>query len=211
MRCIDPNAHDIAWPRGPVSPWRCVFICIGLTLTLLVAAVGVADPATAEARSELAAAKPKPPPAKRPNPKARAGTEKPDVAVDVPKEKLGLPSGVETRRLVKITLITFNNAVKTGNFSVLHTKAATPFRRKYKPAGLRWLFRDFRARKIDIAAIVNLEPIWAEAPQVDNNGQLRLRGYFATLPSQVRFDLSYAKERKSWRLTRIGIDVGAPQ
>ena len=213
MRCIDPDAHDAARPRRQVSRPLLVYLSSGVAIVGLIAVVSVATAPSAHSseRVLLAQAKPKPPPANRPKPKTKARTETPDAAVDTGKKKADLPSGVATRRLVKVSLITFNNAVRTGNFTVLHAISADAFRRKYKPAGLRWLFRDFRKRKVDIAAIVNLEPVWAEAPHVDKTGQLRLRGYFATVPLQVRFDLSFAKERKLWRLTRIGLDVGAPQ
>ncbi|MHA1537762.1 MAG: hypothetical protein ACTSUD_09410 [Alphaproteobacteria bacterium] len=115
------------------------------------------------------------------------------------------PSDAVARRMVKITLVTFNNAVRTGNFTVLRLVTAKRFRARFSAAKLRRRFATFRKRRVDLSPIVSLGVIWDQRPVVDRKGGLRLRGYFATLPRIVRFDFRYRMEGGAWMLTHIAI------
>ncbi len=120
------------------------------------------------------------------------------------------PSDAVARRMAKIALITFNNAVKTGNFSVLRLRAAKRFRASFSAAKLRRRFAAFRKRRVDLSPIVSLGVIWAGRPIVDAKGRLRLRGHFRTVPKIVRFEFRYNFEGGQWMLTHIAIRVTDP-
>ncbi len=120
------------------------------------------------------------------------------------------PSDAVSRRMVKIALITFNNAVKTGNFTVLRLRTAKRFRASFSAVKLRRRFAAFLKRRIDLSPIVSLGVIWAARPAVGEKGRLRLRGHFGTVPKIVRFDFRYASEGGAWMLTHIAIRVTDP-
>lgn len=124
--------------------------------------------------------------------------------------QMAAPSDAVARRMVKIALITFNNAVKTGNFTVLRLRTAKRFRASFSAVKLRRRFAAFSKRRIDLSPIVSLGVIWAARPAVGKKGRLRLRGYFRTVPKIVRFDFRYAFEGGAWMLTHIAIRVTDP-
>lgn len=121
-----------------------------------------------------------------------------------------VPSETELRKLVKVTLITFNDAVQTRDFSVLHSKTSVAFRKSYSPKRLRGIFWNFIVRKVDISPIVNLEPRWDDPPVINADGRLQLQGHFETTPSVVKFEFLYTYEGGEWRLTHINVDVAPP-
>ena len=52
-----------------------------------------------------------------------------------------VPSERALEALVKATLLTFNDANVTGNFTVFHAKLAKPFRQQFTPERLQETFK----------------------------------------------------------------------
>ena len=116
-----------------------------------------------------------------------------------------LPDDSEQEILIKTTLMTFNDANLTGNYTVLHDKAATAFRKQLPPDKLADAFKDFRDKKVNIESIV--------ADEIDSGGEARiddgvliLKGRFKDDTRRIRYDLKFVREDNSWKL--IGINVG---
>lgn len=124
--------------------------------------------------------------------------------------KMTAPSDAVARRMVKIAIVTFNNAVRTGNFTVLRLRTAKGFRAKFSARKLRVRFATFRKKRIDLSPIVSLGVIWGKRPVVGEKGRLYLRGYFRTVPKIVRFDFRYLFEGGEWMLTHIAVRVTDP-
>ena len=124
--------------------------------------------------------------------------------------KMAAPSDAVARRMVKIAIVTFNNAVRTGNFTVLRLRTARGFRAKFSAGKLRARFAAFRKKRIDLSPIVSLGVIWGKRPVVGGKGRLYLRGYFRTVPKIVRFDFRYLFEGGEWMLTHIAVRVTDP-
>jgi hypothetical protein len=120
------------------------------------------------------------------------------------------PDKTHAASMVKVTLVTLNNAVLSKNFSVLWSQSAYGLRRRYSTARMRRAFAPFIKRGVDIAPALNLRPIWNVEPAVDAHGELRLAGWFRTRPRIVRFDLRYLRERGRWRLSMIDVDTTQP-
>src|SRR4051812_3483038 len=93
--------------------------------------------------------------------------------------------------LIKASLMTFNDANLTGNYSVLHAKMSKPFRDQFTPEKLKEAFKAFADQHIDFDVVVAKPPVPAEQAKVDDDGRLVLRGYFDTKPSRVQYDLAY--------------------
>jgi hypothetical protein len=59
------------------------------------------------------------------------------------------PSAMAQEMLIKVSLLTFNDANLTNNYSVFHARLSKPFRDQYSPEKLAEGFKGFRDQKID--------------------------------------------------------------
>jgi hypothetical protein len=111
--------------------------------------------------------------------------------------------------LVRATLLTLNDANRSGNYTVLRDLAAPDFQAQNTAADLAVHFTDLRSRKIDLFAVAELAPQFAPAPAVDASRRLHLTGFFPTRPLQINFDLTFQVVNGQWRL--LAISVATPQ
>jgi len=111
--------------------------------------------------------------------------------------------------LVRSTLMMLNDANRSGNYSVLRDLAAPEFQARNSAADLAQSFVDLRSRKFDLFAVSFATPQFNPVPQVDANGRIRLMGFFATSPLQIRFDLTFQSVDGEWKL--LAISVATPQ
>jgi len=191
VRYVDPDHHGSSRPRRPVSSgWRSAkrigTELLAAALILAHIAAGVPDAMAASAGKANKAAK------------------------KIPNKLPPAPDEKRAASMVKVTLVTLNNAVQSKNFSVLWSQAAYAFRRKYTAVKLRQAFAPFIKQGVDLAPALNLNPEWSAPPDVDSHGELRLSGWFRTQPRIVRFDLRYTHERGRWRLSMIDVDTTQP-
>jgi hypothetical protein len=108
--------------------------------------------------------------------------------------------------LVRTSLLTLNDAIQTGNFTVLRDVGAPGFRETYSAARLSQIFSDLAARNIDLAPVATLVPQLAETPSIDpTTNMLRIRGTFPGNPVQIDFELLFHPIAGRWRL--FGITV----
>jgi hypothetical protein len=120
-----------------------------------------------------------------------------------------LPVSVEQAfYLIRSTLLTLNDANRSGNYSVLRDLAAPDFQARNSAADLADSFADLRRRKFDLFAAALIAPQLTAAPALDGKGMLRLTGHFPTRPQQIDFDLLFKNVGGQWRL--FGIAVATP-
>lgn len=121
-----------------------------------------------------------------------------------------LPVSIEQALyLIRATLLTLNDANRSGNYTVLRDLAAPGFQAKHTAADLAQIFIDLRRRNFDLAAVALAGPQLSTAPYIDPDKMLRLTGYFPTRPLQINFDLIFQNVGGHWRL--FGISVATPQ
>ena len=111
--------------------------------------------------------------------------------------------------LIRSTLLTLNDANRTGNYTVLRDLAAPDFQARNTAADLAQSFTDLRRRNFDLFSVALAAPQLSTPPALDGNGMLRLVGFFPTRPLQINFDLLFANVGGQWRL--FGISVATPQ
>jgi hypothetical protein len=111
--------------------------------------------------------------------------------------------------LVRSTLMTLNDADRSGNYSVLRDLAAPEFQARNSAADLAQSFLDLRRRKFDLFAVSYATPQFTPAPQMDANGRIRITGFFPTRPLQIRFDLIFQSIDGEWKL--LAISIATPQ
>jgi hypothetical protein len=110
--------------------------------------------------------------------------------------------------LIKVSLLTFNDANVTGNYSVLHAKLAKPFREQFSPERLKETFKSFSEKNIDFDLIAAMAPVATEETKVDDRGVLMLRGYFDTKPSRLTYTLDFIRSDGDWKLIRLHVKLG---
>ena len=111
--------------------------------------------------------------------------------------------------LIRATLLTLNDANRSGNYTVLHDLSAPGFKAKNSPADLAQIFASLRQQHFDLFAVALEAPKLSAPPHLEANGMLRLTGYFPTRPLQINFDLLFQNVEHEWRL--FGISVATPQ
>jgi hypothetical protein len=117
------------------------------------------------------------------------------------------PSALLQEMLIKVALLTFNDANLTGNYAVFHARLSKPFRDQYPPEKLAEGFKGFRDQKIDLDLISVKQPVPAEEAKVDDRGVLTLKGHFDTQPSRVNYDLAFIMSDGDWKLIRLNVNV----
>jgi hypothetical protein len=121
-----------------------------------------------------------------------------------------VPSERALEALVKTSLLSFNDANVTGNYTVLHAKLSKPFREQFSPERLAETFKEFRNKHIDIDVIAAFAPTYQPAPLVDDEGKLLVTGFFPTEPVRVNFQLDFIPSDGEWKLIRINVKLGSP-
>jgi hypothetical protein len=110
--------------------------------------------------------------------------------------------------LIKTSLLTFNDANVTRNYTVLHAKLAKPFRDQFSPDRLKETFKSFSDKQIDFDLIAAMPPVASEETKVDDRGVLMLRGYFDTKPNRLTYTLDYIRSDGEWKLIRLHVKLG---
>jgi hypothetical protein len=112
--------------------------------------------------------------------------------------------------LIRSTLLTLNDANRSGNYSVLRDLAAPSFQAKNSAADLAENFSDLRHRNFDLFSVAVAAPQLTSVPTIDANKMLRLTGYFPTVPLQIHFDLLFQNVGEQWRVFGISVATVKP-
>jgi hypothetical protein len=118
-----------------------------------------------------------------------------------------LPTPSEQEVLVKTTLLTFNDANVTGNYTVLNAKLSKPFRDQFDAEKLKAGFKDFVDKHIDFDVIAAKPIVPTGDAQIDGNGVLLLDGHFDTTPNKVKYQLKFIRSEGKWKALAIKVDV----
>jgi hypothetical protein len=111
--------------------------------------------------------------------------------------------------LIRSTLLTLNDANRSGNYTVIRDLAAPDFQARNTAADLSQIFSDPRRRNFDLYGAALLPPQLTAVPAVDQNGMLHLTGNIPTRSLQINFDLVFQVVGGQWRL--FGISIATPE
>jgi hypothetical protein len=118
-----------------------------------------------------------------------------------------VPAPMPLEALVKGSLMSLNDANLTGDYRVFHARLSEPFRRQFSPQQLKQSFREFHDNYVDIDIVCAMAPMFDQPPHVDGEGKLVLRGFFATEPTRVSFEMDFIPSDGEWKLIRINVKV----
>ncbi len=169
-------------------------LCIAVAvLSLGSTAVGQAP--DKEAAPPADAAKP------QPAPQVQSAAASPVLTVPPPEVLLVL---------IRTTVLALNQAVQTGNFTVLRDLGSPDLQVANSAAQLGIIFADLRNRNIDLSPAAIVAPEVSEPPTITPQNMLRLVGFFPTQPLQIKFQMLFQPVNDRWRLFGIAVDVVSP-
>jgi hypothetical protein len=173
-----------------------------LAVAALIALVAGA-PWAAWAQGQQPGSVPKAPTAE---PKAAPGAGVPPASAQV-----AIPDADRILLLIRTALLSLNDALQTGNFTVLRDIGAPAFREANTPARLSRAFSGLAAQGIDLSAVAVMAPQLTEVPRLDERSMLHLKGIFPGQPLQINFEIIHAVVAGRWRLFGLSVAAVPPQ
>lgn len=133
------------------------------------------------------------------------------IAPPAQAQQLAVPGEAALEILVKQTLLTFNDANLTGNYTVFHASLSDAFRRQFTVDQVRTAFREFHDQQIDLAGIIVNRFVLNRAAAVNASGVLEVDGRFDTRPLNINFVLQYFPATNGeWKLASINVNLAPP-
>lgn len=121
-----------------------------------------------------------------------------------------IPRDDELQDMVKTTLLDFNDAVTSADFTTFYTNISKLWQRQTSPAKLEDTFKIFIDGKNNFSSIRSKDAEFSSNPRVDDSKgfkELVLEGKYDTSPLPTKFTLKYTPESKNWKLTGIIVDT----
>lgn len=118
-----------------------------------------------------------------------------------------VPPAEQLVLLIRLSLLTLNDAIQTGNYSVLRDRGGPSFRQANTAARLARIFTNLEAQHADLAGVATIMPQLSEAQVIGPEQRLHVKGHFPTKPAQINFELIYEPVDGLWQL--FGLSVGA--
>lgn len=131
--------------------------------------------------------------------KAKADASKGDV-----------PSDDQLQTLAKTTVLDFNDAIQSGDFSDFHATLSKPFQKQVSAEKLGGVFHEFIDAKVNFKEVKDLDAKFTSTPSVEKTlgyQMLTLKGNYATSPRKTNFELKYIPEGSDWKLSSIDINT----
>lgn len=119
---------------------------------------------------------------------------------------LVVPNAENTVIMIRSTLLSLNDALATGNFTVFRDLASPSLREANSAGKLAQIFGNLAAQRVNLAAVAILVPKLPEPPSIDANKRLRIAGIFPGDPVQINFDLQFEAVGGQWRLFGIAVN-----
>jgi hypothetical protein len=127
-------------------------------------------------------------------------------------QRQALPSEAALELFVKQSLLTFNDANLTGNYTVFHATLSEQFQRQFTVEQVRQAFTAFHEQQIDISGILLHKYVLTRPAAYNAQGALEVTGRFDTRPLSVLFTLTYTPVgNDDWRLLGLNVNVAPPE
>jgi len=124
----------------------------------------------------------------------------PAVAADIPDDD-------DQDVLIRTTLMTFNDANMTNDYTVLLAKASKEFQSQFTVDKMASAFEAFRKNELYFEDVVTADYDSYEKAKIDNDGALVLAGVFKTDDMEVKYRLRFIQNNKIWKVAGINVDA----
>jgi hypothetical protein len=121
-----------------------------------------------------------------------------------------IPSDDEQDVLIRSTLMTFNDANMTGNYSVFLAKASKEFQGQFTVDKMAAAFESFRAKGLFFESVATEDYDSYEKAKIEADGQLVLAGVFKADGMQVKYVLKFFQNNKVWKVSGITVNANKP-
>jgi hypothetical protein len=138
--------------------------------------------------------------------RAQAKFAQPAIAQGQP-QQISVPDAEKLVLLVRLSLLTLNDAVLSGNYAVLRERGGPSFRQANTAASLARVFTALEHQVPDLSAVATATPRLTEARVVGPEQHLAIRGHFPLKPLEIHFDLVFEPADGRWQL--FGLSVAA--
>jgi len=134
----------------------------------------------------------------------RAGETKPDAS------KGALPTDGELQYLVRETMLSFNNALQTEDFSEFYSNVSKQWQKQTSADAMKSSFQSFIDGEANISEIRDMTAELQDKKTRKQAGYnvLDVKGKYDTSPIDTTFDLSYIAEGGEWKLFKIQVYTG---
>jgi hypothetical protein len=134
------------------------------------------------------------------------------AVADSARAQVVMPDAEKIVLLLRTSLLTLNNALQTGNFTVLRDTGAPGFQNANSAARLSQTFAALMARKVDLSPVSIIAPQLTQPPALDQaKSMLHLKGFFPGQPVQINFEMLYQAVDGRWRLFGLSVQPGPPK
>ncbi len=118
-----------------------------------------------------------------------------------------VPDPADLMTLVHTTILAVADGNANGDYAALHAMGTPAFQSKNPLTKLAAAFQALRASRFDLSSIRGKFPPPPRSPTLDQNGRLRILGYYDLLARQVVYDVLYDYDEPDarWRLAAISV------
>jgi hypothetical protein len=134
----------------------------------------------------------------------RAGETKPDAS------KGAMPTEGELQYLVRDTMLSFNDAIQSADFSSFYSDISKQWQKQTNAEELETQFQSFIEGKANFGEIKDMTAEIKSKSTRKQSGYnvLDVKGEYPTKPIATTFDLSYVAEGSDWRLFKVQVYTG---
>jgi hypothetical protein len=122
--------------------------------------------------------------------------------------KKQIPSEAEMQDIIKTTVLDFNSAVQSEDFTEFHDKSSRALQKTANPEKMKQTFQLFIDGEMDISSISSMTATITSPAKIETKGSynvLSVSGEYPTYGIKTTFDLQYIAEGKDWKLLLIKI------
>lgn len=121
-----------------------------------------------------------------------------------------VPVDAQLQELARTTILDFNDALQSKDFTEFHRNISKPFQKEASPARFRQVFQSFIDARIDFSEVRSLKANFTTPASIDKSLRaktLKLKGNYAISPRRANFELKYIPEGRDWKLIYIEINT----
>ncbi len=118
-----------------------------------------------------------------------------------------IPDDDDQDVLIRTTLMTFNDANMTNNYSVFLAKASKEFQSQFTADKVQAAFETFRAKELFFEDVVTADYDSYEKATIDKDGALVLNGVFKTDDMEVKYRLRFIQNNHVWKMLGLNVDA----
>ena len=133
------------------------------------------------------------------------------VAWMLPAFAADIPDDDSQDVLIRTTLLTFNDANMTNNYSVFFAKSAKELQALIGPEKMSAAFEVFRRNRGFFENVVTAEYESSEKPVIDKDGGLVLAGVLKVDDMDVTYNLKFLPNDNVWKEVGINVNVNRPK